>query len=102
MDYLERGLGSDENNNNLLDKLQDAIGRGQNPISILPSNSVEPEIITIADTDVGTSGKFVMLLLIENCKRYKEKQIFQIVRVCYGVYFISFLWILRDRWHIHL
>nr|XP_011470710.1 PREDICTED: DENN domain and WD repeat-containing protein SCD1-like [Fragaria vesca subsp. vesca] len=56
MDYLERGLGSDENNNNLLDKLQDAIGRGQNPISILPSNSVEPEIITIADTDVGTSG----------------------------------------------
>ncbi|XP_004301063.1 PREDICTED: uncharacterized protein LOC101307503 [Fragaria vesca subsp. vesca] len=56
MDYLERGLGSDENNNNLLDKLQDALGRGQNPISILPSNSVEPEIITIADTDVGTSG----------------------------------------------
>lgn len=64
MDYLERGLSSDENNNNLLDKLQDALGRGQNPISILPSNSVEPEIITIADTDVGTSGKFVMLLLI--------------------------------------
>lgn len=64
MDYLERGLGSDENNNNLLDKLQDALGRGQNPISILPSNSVEPEIITIADTDVGTSGKYVMLLLI--------------------------------------
>lgn len=57
MDYLERGLGSDENNNNLLDKLQDALGRGQNPISILPSNLVEPEIITIADTDVGTSGK---------------------------------------------
>ncbi|KAK9926264.1 hypothetical protein M0R45_023505 [Rubus argutus] len=56
MDYLERGLGSDENNNNLLDKLQDALGRGQNPISILPSNLVEPEIITIADTDVGTSG----------------------------------------------
>lgn len=64
MDYLERGLGSDENNNNLLDKLQDALGRGQNPMSILPSNSDEPEIITISDTDVGTSGKILCLLLI--------------------------------------
>ncbi|KAF5445397.1 hypothetical protein F2P56_034448 [Juglans regia] len=57
LDYLERGLGSGENNNNnLLDKLQDAIGRGQNPISILPSSLVEPEIITISDPDVGISG----------------------------------------------
>ncbi|XP_028801117.1 DENN domain and WD repeat-containing protein SCD1-like isoform X1 [Neltuma alba] len=56
LDYLERGVGSDENNNNLLDKLQDAIGRGQNPMSILPSSSVEPEIITISDSDVGLSG----------------------------------------------
>ncbi|XP_075666674.1 DENN domain and WD repeat-containing protein SCD1-like isoform X1 [Castanea sativa] len=59
LDYLERGLGSGENNNNnnnLLDKLQDAIGRGQNPTSILPSSLVEPEIITISDPDVGISG----------------------------------------------
>ena len=56
LDYAERGLGSDENNNNLLDKLQDAIGRGQNPMSILPSSLVEPEIITILDPGVGISG----------------------------------------------
>ena len=56
LDYLERGIGSDENNNNLLDKLQDAVGRGQNPLSILPSTLVEPEIITISDPDVGVSG----------------------------------------------
>ncbi|RVX14184.1 DENN domain and WD repeat-containing protein SCD1 [Vitis vinifera] len=56
LDYAERGLGSDENNNNLLDKLQDAIGRGQNPMSILPSSLVEPEIITISDPGVGISG----------------------------------------------
>ncbi|XP_075661445.1 DENN domain and WD repeat-containing protein SCD1-like isoform X1 [Castanea sativa] len=59
LDYLERGLGSVENNNNnnnLLDKLQDAIGRGQNPTSILPSSLVDPEIITISDPDVGRSG----------------------------------------------
>lgn len=51
-------MGSDENNNNLLDKLQDAIGRGQNPISIFPSNVVEPEIITISDPGGKISGKF--------------------------------------------
>ncbi|GFS40765.1 stomatal cytokinesis defective [Actinidia rufa] len=56
LDYLERGLGSDENNNNLLDKLQDAIGRGQNPLSILPSPSGEPEIVTISDSGAGLSG----------------------------------------------
>nr|GMC49630.1 DENN domain and WD repeat-containing protein SCD1 [Ipomoea batatas] len=56
MDYLERGLGSDVNNNNLLDKLQDAIGRDQNPLSILPSLLSEPDIITISDPDVGVSG----------------------------------------------
>lgn len=55
LDYAERGLGSGENNHNLLDKLQDAIGRGQNPISILPSSLEEPEIITISDPDVGIS-----------------------------------------------
>ncbi|WRX17805.1 cDENN domain - like 3 [Theobroma cacao] len=56
LDYLERGIGSDENNNNLLDKLQDAIGRGQNLLSIISSTMVEPEIITISDPDVGVSG----------------------------------------------
>lgn len=56
LDYLERCIGSDESNNNILDKLQDAIGRGQNPLSILPS-LFEPEIITISDPDLGTSGK---------------------------------------------
>lgn len=54
--YLERVIQSDENANNLLDKLQDAIGRGQNPISILPSPVDEPEIITISDPGVGISA----------------------------------------------
>lgn len=56
MDYLERGLGSDEKSNNLLDKLQDAIGRQQNPLSILPTPLEEPEIITVSDSGVGISG----------------------------------------------
>lgn len=64
MDYLERGIGSDENNNNLIDKLQDAIGRGQNPTSIMPSSLVEPEIITISDSDVGILGKFEVSRLL--------------------------------------
>ncbi|KAL4573685.1 hypothetical protein LXL04_020500 [Taraxacum kok-saghyz] len=53
LDYLERGL---DFGNNLVDKLQDAIGRGQNPLSILPSASTEPEIITISDPGLGISG----------------------------------------------
>ncbi|KAF9592710.1 hypothetical protein IFM89_016942 [Coptis chinensis] len=56
IDYLERGIGSDEKANNLLDKLQDTIGRGQNPMSIIPSLSEDPEIITISDPGVGISG----------------------------------------------
>ncbi|KAL1554784.1 Scytalone dehydratase [Salvia divinorum] len=52
-DYLERGLGSEGNGNNLLDRLQDAIGRGQNPLSILPSFSAEPDIVTISDPGLG-------------------------------------------------
>ncbi|KAI3523756.1 hypothetical protein L1887_02134 [Cichorium endivia] len=56
LDYLERGLGCSEKGSNLLDKLQDAIGRGQNPLSILPSASPEPEMITISDLGLGISG----------------------------------------------
>lgn len=56
LDYLESSMGSDENTSNLLDKLQDAIGRGQNPMSIFPSNTAEPEIITISDPDYKISG----------------------------------------------
>ncbi|KAK1421272.1 hypothetical protein QVD17_23469 [Tagetes erecta] len=58
LDYLERGLGSNGNGNNLLDKLQDAVGRGQDPLSIFPSFSASsvPEIITISDSGLGISG----------------------------------------------
>lgn len=54
LDYVERGLGPDDSN--LLDKLQDALGRGQNPMSIFPSSLAEPQIITISDPGVGISG----------------------------------------------
>ncbi|KAJ6674465.1 hypothetical protein OIU85_010718 [Salix viminalis] len=56
LDYLERGIDSDGNNNNLLDKLQDTIGKGQNPISILPICDGEAEITTISDPYVGILG----------------------------------------------
>ncbi|KAJ6319330.1 hypothetical protein OIU78_014867 [Salix suchowensis] len=55
LDYLERGIDYDGNNNNL-DKLQDTIGRGQNPISILPTAVAETEITTISDPYVGILG----------------------------------------------
>ncbi|KAF3516526.1 hypothetical protein DY000_02058987 [Brassica cretica] len=52
LDYLERRLGSDENSTNLLEKLQDAVGRGHDAMSFLPKSSMEPEIITIAEPEV--------------------------------------------------
>lgn len=58
---MERGLGSEANGNNLLDKLQDAIGRGQNPMTILPTLLTEPEIITISDPGVATPGNLDVL-----------------------------------------
>ncbi|XP_074572770.1 DENN domain and WD repeat-containing protein SCD1 [Curcuma longa] len=55
MDYLERCIMSEESGNNLLDKLQDATGRGQDPISIFPSPSSEFEITTVSVTEVEVS-----------------------------------------------
>uniref|UniRef100_A0A0D9YAT3 UDENN domain-containing protein n=1 Tax=Oryza glumipatula TaxID=40148 RepID=A0A0D9YAT3_9ORYZ len=55
LDYLERCNNAEENTNNLLDKLQDATGRGQNPLAIFPSHVADPEIITIADSETGGS-----------------------------------------------
>lgn len=52
----DRGIGYDENNYNLHDKLQDAIGRGQNPISILPSSLVQPKFLTISDPYIEILG----------------------------------------------
>ncbi|PKA57277.1 Dynein assembly factor with WDR repeat domains 1 [Apostasia shenzhenica] len=56
LDYLERYINSDEICNNLLDKLQDAIGRGQDPMIIFPSTE-EPEIIAISAANAGAAGE---------------------------------------------
>ncbi|KAM0864365.1 hypothetical protein ACQ4PT_043966 [Festuca glaucescens] len=55
LDYLERCNNVEEFTNNLLDKLQDATGRGQNPLAIFPSHVADPEIITIADSEIDGS-----------------------------------------------
>lgn len=58
LDYLERCNSAEENGSNLLDKLQDATGRGQNPLSIFPSEFADPEVITIADPETEGSGTY--------------------------------------------
>lgn len=55
MDYIERCVNSEEMRHNILDKLQDAHGRGQDPMSIFP-RAEEPEIITIAPPDERAAG----------------------------------------------
>ena len=56
LDYVERCLNSELSGHNLLDKLQDATGRGQNLSSIFPPPLEEPEIITITQPDAGDAG----------------------------------------------
>ncbi|GLJ48583.1 hypothetical protein SUGI_1024890 [Cryptomeria japonica] len=48
-EFLERGHGSEEHGLNLLDKLQDAIARGQDSYAVLPVATSELEILTIED-----------------------------------------------------
>ena len=59
LDYLERWNNAGEFTNNLLDKLQDATGRGQSPLAIFPSHVADPEIITIADSEIEGSGTYL-------------------------------------------
>ncbi|XP_020600154.1 DENN domain and WD repeat-containing protein SCD1 isoform X4 [Phalaenopsis equestris] len=56
LDYLERFSNSDESSGNLLNKLQDATGRGQDPMIIFPS-AVEPEIITVSSLYKEAAGE---------------------------------------------
>lgn len=56
LDYVERCIGSEEGSHNLLDKLQDATGRGLSPSTIFPSMLEEPEIITITEPDAEDAG----------------------------------------------
>lgn len=66
LDYLERCNTAEENAHNLLDKLQDATGRGQNPLTIFPSQVSDPEIITIANPEIegsSTDSFFIIMHL---------------------------------------
>lgn len=77
LDFLERGVGSDENNNNLLDKLQDALGRRQDPMSILPAPLSEHEIITISDHGESTAvsgARFVYDRFPSNTKTEEQEE----------------------------
>lgn len=56
LNYIGRFVNLSESNN-LLTKLQDAIGRGQSSFTILPSLDVEPDNITISDPDSGIAGR---------------------------------------------
>uniref|UniRef100_A0A7C9F2R3 UDENN domain-containing protein n=1 Tax=Opuntia streptacantha TaxID=393608 RepID=A0A7C9F2R3_OPUST len=77
LDFLERGIGSDENNDNLLDKLQDALGRGQDPMSILPAPLSDHEIITISDqveSAAVTGGSYVYDRFPSNTKTEEQEE----------------------------
>ncbi|OAY75391.1 DENN domain and WD repeat-containing protein SCD1 [Ananas comosus] len=76
LDYLERCSNSEENSNNLLDKLQDATGRGQNPLTIFPSHLSEPEIVTIAESDgvAGPGSKYCYKSFPSNVRTEEQEE----------------------------
>lgn len=54
--YIEKVMSSGESNDNVLDKLIDAIWRGESPMSVFPSSHSDLMIITIPDPTDGVSG----------------------------------------------
>ncbi|BBN12485.1 protein MpSCD [Marchantia polymorpha subsp. ruderalis] len=54
MEFLERGYGSAEAGPNLVDKIQEAMGRGQDPSMCLPEPHGQPEFFTVSDTSTQT------------------------------------------------
>ena len=48
-EFLEKGYGSSRTEENLMDKLQQAMSKGQNPSVILPDPASHPYILTISD-----------------------------------------------------
>ncbi|KAI5083987.1 hypothetical protein GOP47_0000156 [Adiantum capillus-veneris] len=49
LEFLEKGYGSPNAGPNLMDKLQQAMSRGQNPSVVLPGPAAERNIVTISD-----------------------------------------------------
>lgn len=49
LEFLEKGYGSPSAGQNLMDKLQQAMSKGQNPSVVLPAPAAEPNILTISD-----------------------------------------------------
>ena len=85
LDFLERGIGSDENNDNLLDKLQDALGRGQDPMSILPAPLSDHEIITISDQVESAAGRFPL-----------ERRLVTIINLCIYIFLLHAIHLDKD------
>ncbi|CAM6088951.1 unnamed protein product [Calypogeia fissa] len=51
MEFLERGYGAADAGPNLVDKVQEAMGRGDNLSAVLSEPLSEPEIFTVSDSD---------------------------------------------------
>ncbi|MCO5590563.1 hypothetical protein L7F22_044534 [Adiantum nelumboides] len=58
LEFLERGYGSSNAGSNLIDKLQQAMSRGQNPYVVLPGAAAERSIVTISDYSSQEIGQF--------------------------------------------
>lgn len=56
-------MSSGESNDDVLDKLIDAIGRGESPTSVFPSPLLDLTIVTIPDPTDGVLGTLYTLII---------------------------------------
>ncbi|XP_010677977.2 DENN domain and WD repeat-containing protein SCD1 isoform X1 [Beta vulgaris subsp. vulgaris] len=87
--YIGRVMSSGESNDDVLDKLIDAIGRGESPTSVFPSPLLDLTIVTIPDPTDGVLGtdadakyiyaKFPAKIRSEE-EEYKRKQILKYIK----------------------
>lgn len=56
LEFLERGYGAVDAGSNLVDKVQEAMGKGDDLSMVLSEPLSEPEIFTVSDYESQTSG----------------------------------------------
>lgn len=77
LDFLERGYGSLQVGQNLVDKLQHAMSKGQNPSVILPVRKATHEILTISDScsqDTASRAKYCYDRFPANVRNQEEEE----------------------------
>lgn len=77
LEFLERGYGASGTGQNLMDKLQHAMSRGQNTSFVLPTPAAEPDILTISDyssQEIASRAKYRYDRFPANVRNHEQEE----------------------------